>query len=104
MKTQSFVSITLVVLVLSVFISCSEQKKEQQLTVLAWNVWHAGHSKAYGQQACDGTIGILKKSQADVILMVETYGAAPMIADSLGYDYYLISSNLCIFSRYPIIK
>lgn len=37
MKTQSFVSITLVVLVLSVFISCSEQKKEQQLTVLAWN-------------------------------------------------------------------
>mgnify|MGYP006978895008 CR=1 FL=1 len=28
MKTQSFVSITLVVLVLSVFISCSEQKKE----------------------------------------------------------------------------
>ena len=73
MKTQSFVSITLVVLVLSVFISCSEQKKEQQLTVLAWNVWHAGHSKAYGQQACDGTIGILKKSQADVILMVETF-------------------------------
>lgn len=104
MKTQSLVSITIVVLLLNIFTSCSNQEKEKQLTVLSWNVWHAGHSKAYGQKACDGTIGILKKSQADVILMVETYGAAPMIADSLGYDYHLISSNLCIFSRYPIIK
>lgn len=104
MKTQNLVCITIVMLLLNMFTSCSKQEKEQQLTVLAWNVWHAGHSKAYGQKACDGTIGILKKSKADVILMVETYGAAPMIADSLGYDHYLISSNLCIFSRYPIIK
>ncbi|MBC8617072.1 endonuclease/exonuclease/phosphatase family protein [Parabacteroides faecis] len=104
MKTRIFTSITFVILILSLFISCSEQKKEQQLTVLSWNVWHAGHSKTYGQKACDGIIGILKKSQADVILMVETYGAAPMIADSLGYEHYLISSNLCIFSRYPIVK
>lgn len=36
--------------------------------------------------------------------MVETYGAAPMVADSLGYHYHLISSNLCIYSRYPIVK
>lgn len=104
MKTQSLVSITIVILLLNIFTSCSNQEKVQHLTVLSWNVWHAGHSKTYGQKACDGTIGILKKSQADVILMVETYGAAPMIADSLGYDYHLISSNLCIFSRYPIIK
>ena len=104
MKTQSLVCIISVILFINMFISCSEQKKEQQLTVLSWNVWHAGHSKTYGQKACDGIIGILKKSQADVILMVETYGAAPMIADSLGYEHYLISSNLCIFSRYPIVK
>ena len=104
MKTQSLVCIISVILFINMFLSCSEQKKEQQLTVLSWNVWHAGHSKTYGQKACDGIIGILKKSQADVILMVETYGAAPMIADSLGYEHYLISSNLCIFSRYPIVK
>ena len=104
MKTRTFVCITSVILFLSLYLSCSQQEKEQHLTVLSWNVWHAGHSKAYGQRACDGTIGILKKSQADVILMVETYGSAPMVADSLGYNYHLISSNLCIYSRYPIIK
>lgn len=104
MKTRTFVCITSVILFLSLYLSCSQQEKEQHLTVLSWNVWHAGHSKAYGQRACDGTIGILKKSQADVILMVETYGSAPMVADSLGYNYHLISSNLCIYSRYLIIK
>lgn len=104
MKTLGFASITWVILFLLAFISCSEQKKEQDLTVLSWNVWHGGHSKTYPEKGCEGTIGILKKSNADVILMVETYGAAPMIADSLGYQYNLISSNLCIFSRYPIVE
>lgn len=104
MKTQNLASIISAILLLILSVSCSEQKKEQQLTVLSWNIWHAGHSKTYGQKACDGIIGILKKSQADVILMVETYGAAPMIADSLGYHYYLISDNLCIYSRYPIVN
>lgn len=104
MKTQILACIVSAILLLNLFTSCSEQEKEQQLTVLAWNIWHGGHSKTYGQKACDGIIGILKKSQADVILMVETYGAAPMVADSLGYEYYLISDNLCIYSRYPIVK
>lgn len=104
MKTRNILCIALAVFLVNIFTSCSEQQKEQQLTVLAWNIWHGGHSKAYGQKACDGIIGVLKKSQADVILMVETYGAAPMVADSLGYNYHLISDNLCIFSRYPIVK
>lgn len=104
MKTLDFISITWIILFLLTFTSCSEQKTEQDLTVLSWNVWHGGHSKAYPEKGCEGTIGILKKSNADVILMVETYGAAPMIADSLGYQYNLISNNLCIFSRYPIVK
>lgn len=103
MRTRIFTSIVFVIF-LSLFLSCAEQEKERSLTVLSWNVWHGGHSKTYGQKACDGVIGVLKKSQADIILMVETYGAAPMIADSLGYDHYLISNNLCIFSRYPIVK
>lgn len=104
MKTRNFICITWVILFLYTLTSCSEQKKEQDLTVLSWNVWHGGHSKTYPEKGCEGIIGILKKSQADVILMVETYGAAPMIADSLGYEYNLISNNLCIFSRYPIVK
>ena len=60
--------------------------------------------KNLSEKGCKGTIDILKKSEADVILMVETYGAAPMVADSLGYSYNLISDNLCIYSRYPIIR
>ena len=49
------------------------------------------HSKTYPDKGCKGTIDILKKSEADVILMVETYGAAPMVADSLGYSYNPVS-------------
>lgn len=85
--------------------ACASQKEgKKTLTVLAWNVWHGGHSGAYPGKGCDGTLGILKKSAADVILMVETYGAAPMVADSLEYQYHLISDNLSIYSRYPIVK
>lgn len=105
MKTRILTIITLVMFCEGLFTSCSQPKQtEQQLTVLAWNIWHTGHSNAYGQKACDGIIGVLKKSQADVILMVETYGSAPIVADSLGYNYHLISDNLCIYSRYPIVK
>lgn len=85
---------------------CGQAKTshEKELKVLSWNVWHDGHSKAYPDEGCKGTIGILKKSGADVILMIETYGAAPMIADSLGYHHALLSDNLCVFSRYPITR
>lgn len=74
------------------------------LVVLSWNVWHAGHSESYPGNGCDGTIGILKKSNADIITMVETYGNSDNVADSLGYYHRLLSSNLSIYSRYPIIE
>lgn len=74
------------------FVSCTpvERVKEKELKVLSWNVWHAGHAKNYPEKGCEGTIGILKKSQADVILMIETYGAAPMVADMITYCYQTI--------------
>ena len=80
------------------------EKKEDSLKVLSWNIWHAGHTETYGQKACDGCIGILKQSGADVVLMVETYGASDKVADSLGYYHRLLSSNLSVYSRYPIVK
>ena len=79
-------------------------KRQITLKVLSWNIWHEGHSNKYGKQACDGVIGVLKKSEADVILMIETYGASDKVADSLGYYHRLLSSNLSIYSRYPIVK
>lgn len=74
-----------------------------QLKVLAWNIWHGGHryGNAVGLQR---VIDIIKESDADVIGLIETYGSGEIIADSLGYYFYLISSNLSIMSRYPILE
>lgn len=107
MKKKNTMYAFLALLSLSLFVSACKQTKpvgEKELKVLSWNVWHGGHSKTYPADGCQGAIGILKKSGADVILMIETYGAAPMVADSLGYEHFLISDNLCIYSRYPIMK
>lgn len=103
MITRNFIGV--VVLCLCALAACTSSKESKKtLTVLSWNVWHGGHSKTYSGKGCEGTIDILKKSEADVVLMIETYGAAPMVADSLGYSYNLISENLSIYSRYPIIR
>lgn len=82
----------------------SSNNEVKELKVLSWNVWHGGHSKECPGKSCKGTLGILKKSDADVILMIETYGCSDKVADYLGYYHRLISSNLSIYSRYPIVK
>ena len=88
------------------FISCqtSKQDSDIQLKVLSWNIWHGGHSKSYPESGCEGVIGIIKHSEADVVIMIETYGASDKVADSLGFYHRLLSSNLSIYSRYPIIE
>ncbi len=74
-----------------------------QLRVLAWNIWHGGHR--YGQQVgLQRVIETIQASKADVIGLIETYGSGEIIADSLGYYFYLISSNLSIMSRFPILE
>lgn len=54
----------------------SNTNEVKKLKVLSWNVWHGGHSKECPGKSCEGTLGILKKSDADVILMIETYGCS----------------------------
>ena len=77
--------------------------KPDQLKVQVWNIWHGGHR--FGKQVgVNRVIEVLKKENADVIGLIETYGSGAIIADSLGYYFYLISSNLSIMSRYPIDK
>lgn len=94
--------------VLTALCACGSdtQKPEpvKNLKVLSWNVWHGGHSEAYPGESCKGTMEILKKSDADVILMIETYGCSDQVADHLGYYHRLLSSNLSVYSRYPILK
>lgn len=93
------------------FFSCShpgssskQEASQDSLKVLSWNIWHGGHSKEYPVKGCEGTIGMIKQSEADVITMIETYGASDQVADSLGYYHRLLSSNLSIYSRYPIVE
>ena len=74
-----------------------------QLKILSWNIWHGGHE--FGENVgLERVIDIIKSSQADIIGLIETYGSGEEIADSLGYYFYLISSNLSIMSRYPITE
>ncbi|MEA1877374.1 MAG: endonuclease/exonuclease/phosphatase family protein [Bacteroidota bacterium] len=71
------------------------------IRVMAWNIWHGGRESGITEGVAR-VVDIIKKSKADIICMVETYGSGPIIADSLGYYFYLRSSNLSIMSKFPI--
>lgn len=82
-----------------------DRGRDNEFKVMAWNIWHGGKGESLPvKDARPEIIDIIKHSGADVVLMIETYGAAPMIAEGLGFHYSLLSSNLCIFSRFPIAK
>ncbi len=106
-KTKIVIGVILMTLT-TCMVSCVEEASDKvsdnRLKVLAWNIWHGGHSAAYPGIGCENVIGILKHSDADVHIIIETYGASSMIADTLGFYHRLLSSNLSIYSRYPIVK
>lgn len=75
----------------------------RHLKVLTWNIWHGGNR--YGKEVgVQRVIETIKATNADIVGLIETYGSGEIIADSLGYYFYLISSNLSIMSRYPITE
>ncbi|RMG64841.1 MAG: endonuclease/exonuclease/phosphatase family protein [Bacteroidetes bacterium] len=77
-------------------------------TVMAWNILHGGRDIPEGPAH---VIEIIRALDPDVVLMVETYGSGPMIAEALGYHLHLVapagtapddpSVNLAVFSRFP---
>jgi len=89
----------------SAFEGLSSVDDKNILKVLSWNIWHGGveNGETLGRQR---VVDIIKASTADVVLMIETYGAAKLIAEQLGFHYYTLGEkdNLAIFSRYPIIE
>ncbi len=93
----------LIVLTLNLF-SCTEKLDNPTLKVLEWNIWHGGHDKSLPSDGRPSIIEVIKTSEADIVLLIETYGSAPIISDSTNLDYHLISSNLSIYSRFPITK
>lgn len=75
---------------------------KDELTVTSFNIWHGGHESGK-EVGFKRLMELLKETNSDVFTLVETYGSGEAIADGLGYYLYLISSNLSIISRYPII-
>lgn len=96
-------NLILIVLILDLF-SCTEKLEKPTLKVLEWNIWHGGHDKSLPSDGRPSIIDVIKTSEADIVLLIETYGSAPIISDSTNLDYHLISSNLSIYSRFPITK
>ena len=100
-----------VVLFLNIsFLSCKDSQVEDpsdsnnEFKVLVWNILNGGTEKSLPVNGLTEIIEIIKHSEADIVLIVETYGAAPSIAEGLGYNYKLLSSNLSIYSRFPMNK
>ncbi len=79
------------------------EKQLQNLKVMTFNIWNGGREMG-AEIGVQRVIDVIKDSGADVIMMQETYGSGPNIADALGYYFYLRSSNLSILSRYPITE
>ncbi|HKK73521.1 MAG TPA: endonuclease/exonuclease/phosphatase family protein [Saprospiraceae bacterium] len=76
---------------------------KRELKVVSWNIWHGGRHNGI-EKGIGQTIAELAEQAPDIILMQETYGSGPIIADSLGMTFYLISSNLSIMTKLPIME
>lgn len=83
------------------------------LTAACWNIWHGGKHYNLKDDGWDSRIQVaemLKKRDADVIMMQETYSSGDFIAAELGYyfaasidwDYLNQGANISVISRYPI--
>lgn len=78
-----------------------------------WNIWHGGKHFTLEKDGWDSRVRIaeiLKKENADVIMMQETYSSGDFIAAQMGYyfattidwDYLNQGANISVLSRYPI--
>ncbi len=85
----------------------------KSLTVGVWNIWHGGIHWTNEKDGWDSRKRItemIRKENADIILMQETYSSGDFIAAELGYyfatssdwDYRMQGANISVLSRYPI--
>lgn len=89
------------------------KQKLTTITAGVWNIWHGGKHFSMEKDGWDSRMRIaeiLKKENADVIMMQETYSSGDFIAAELGYyfattvdwDYLNQGANISVLSRYPI--
>jgi len=83
------------------------------ITAASWNIFHGGKHYTVEEHGWDSRLTIaeiLKRENADVIMMQETYSSGDFIAAELGYyfattvdwDYLNQGANISVLSRYPI--
>lgn len=82
--------------------------RPRPIRVMTWNIWRGG------DQAMDDAdpavqaakrrrvANVIRKSGADVVAMVETYGSGEEIARELGFHFRPRGANVSILSRWPI--
>ena len=87
-----------------------KSEPKTSLKVMTWNIWgRLNQDPKYtiaDKTARERAIDIVRRSGADIVAMIETYGSAADIAKSLNFHHYTPSAdaNLCIFSRYPLTE
>jgi endonuclease/exonuclease/phosphatase family metal-dependent hydrolase len=89
-------------------VGCSPQKAPTTVKVMSWNILHGADDLEGGPEFATQ---IIREIDPDVVLLIETYGSGPRIADSLGYFFHLVAAegtslddpgvNLSILSKYP---
>lgn len=75
----------------------------EPIRVVNWNIWHGGRHNG-ARKGVEEVIGHLRGQYPDIICLQETYGSGPAIADSLGFTFYYISTNLSILSHLPFAE
>ena len=100
-------------LLVSIFFLCANtiEGQKNSFKVMAWNILHGGNDIENGPE---NVAKIIKEINPDIVLMVETYGSGPFIANYLNYNFHLIASketplddksvNLSIYSKYNFGK
>lgn len=73
----------------------------KELNLMAWNIWHGGR-RTGRESGPQQVISFIKDTGTDIVMMQETYGSGALIADALGYYFYLASANISVLSKYPI--
>ena len=74
-------------LLVSVFFLCTNtiEGQKNSFKVMAWNILHGGNDIENGPE---NVAKIIKEINPDIILMVETYGSGPFIANYLNYNFH----------------
>jgi endonuclease/exonuclease/phosphatase family metal-dependent hydrolase len=84
-------------------INLSNRNKVKELNLMAWNILHGGRNSGR-EIGPKQVIDFIRDTGTDIVMMQETYGSGALIADALGYYFYLASSNISVISKYPIIE